>query len=197
MPRFRVLASSHTEDGVKYEKGAVVETERELDVLYKNKFKRLGQGVGAKPKLPRDHDDRLNQAGGKQGDKPLASQPKKVADAIAAGGRGKNKGDRPPIDYEEEDDEVEDDDLEDEDTTKVNKVDEEGEGDDEDEDAPALGENVTEQFPKAGPAEVKVFKKGRTYVVVEEEDEEKILNPEPLTSKAAVEKFIQENKNRE
>jgi len=66
MPRFKVLAASHIEDGVKYFEGDVVESDKELDRGFANKFQRLDGGT----KAPTDRDNRMNTAAGKMGDAP-------------------------------------------------------------------------------------------------------------------------------
>lgn len=56
------------------------------------------------------------------------------------------------------------------------------------------GEDVTDQFPGAAAADLKVFKQGREYHVTDASDPDHALNAEEkLTTKGQVEKFIAEN----
>jgi len=50
MNRFKVLAGNHDEDGTVYSKGQVVETPRDLDKMFVNKFERLGKASKDKKK---------------------------------------------------------------------------------------------------------------------------------------------------
>lgn len=54
----------------------------------------------------------------------------------------------------------------------------------------AFGDEVSDQFPKAGEAGLKVLKKGTKYTVVDADDPAKPLNEEALTSKDKVNEFI-------
>jgi len=53
-----------------------------------------------------------------------------------------------------------------------------------------LGEDVTDKFPKAPEAGLKVYKEGRHYFVADEDDEAKSINAKELTSIEQVNSFI-------
>lgn len=178
MPRFEVLATEHIhkgEDGKEtaFKQGQTVESEKDLDVMFSNKFRRLDEPTRA----PMDRDSRLNESGGKQGDRPehARSTPgNRPADAAAPGSPLKQAG--KDADFEEEDDEAD----------GVNgAMDAAGR---------KFGENVTPIFEDAEEAGLTVFRDpaDKTFTVVRTREPGKALNTEELKTKQAAKKFVRD-----
>lgn len=198
MPRFKVLGGKHADpkSGKVYRKGDVIETDKELDKVFANKFKRLGEVTlspanmdempeEAKPYVDPPNVDvlkakknaiarRAKTASEEEEQMQMARTRKKFREEVKFDRSvGKNVADTEEPE-EDEDEEVE-----------------ETEEEEEQEEAD-FGEDVTDKFPEAAEKSLKVFKEGKKHVVVSEEEPGKALNAEELTSKKAVKDFIEE-----
>lgn len=208
MPEFEVIQAGATVDGVKYTEGDTFTHDKDLDKLFKNKFKRLG----GKTKKPRDHDPRLNESGGKQGDRPEAvrrtpgatqgrpdpnrtarSTPQDLDFEVA----NDEEGDEEVVRVEEEEEEAAAKpkgrkaaapEEEEEPKPKGKKAEQEAES--------QFGEDQTDYINGAEEAGLKVFKdpETRKYTVVKASKPGKAIHTEELTTKQQVIKLVRENK---
>lgn len=196
MPKFEVIgAPHHHDDGKTYKDGQTVESDKDLDVLFINKFRR----VDGLTKKPRDLDESPDTSGSKVMDPPAhkkqdmekaktAGDPKKVEKATA------KVNSEPDFDPESESDpkfpisseeprtgaepESEEDKESDEEESETES--EEGDGEDE----PGLGVDVTSQFPDARKVDMLVFRKGGKFHIADKDEPNKATK-KGLTKDAA------------
>lgn len=178
-------------------KGDRIKTTEELDTKFQNKFRR----VGGKTKSPDTLDvspearavvdrpnidvlktkrNRLMAKAQTGADKQVSQQSEKLHKKFRQEVEfDRSQGDAVPNKEVEEDEDL---DLE-EDESDVSA---ETEAEEEDQD---FGDDVTDQFPKAGEKNLKVFKEGKSFTVVSDNAK---VNEEDLTSKKKVNEFIDE-----
>ncbi len=198
---FELLASTFTDnDGTLYEfeagKRCVIESDKPLDKLFMNKFRRLG----GKNLRPRDLRDDLDDGGTtRTTDRPKHMREDEEGERKTARKKGRNSKF-----YDEDEEELKTDAEEgDEEETEEEEGAEEGdEGEEEGDDAAAkkskFGKEVTSQFDAAANANLLVFKKKDKFTVVDADEPEKaVKGGSDLADKAKVEKFLGKQAHRQ
>jgi len=200
MPKFKVLDSIHYDDeGKQYKKGAIVEDDRDLDVLFANKFER----IEAQTLKPRDRDDSPDTSG-RVMDPPLHKRMKVEA--------AKATGDEKKVTKASEEPDFGDDDTADpalpitgaerprdkaaaaEARGETDEEEDETEsetpaGEEEEESEEGLGVDVSSQFADAKKADLLVFRNGAKYFVADKDEPSKSLKKEPM-KKSEVAKYL-------
>lgn len=197
MAKFRLIGAQYIDkDGKVYNRGAVVESDLELDKLFANGWER----VSAMTKKPNDLDESPDTSG------KVMDPPEHKKQAIAAA--------RAPAEKEAEDKTqkvASEPDFDPESKSKPAfpissespRKDEHGdvvddEPDDEDEEAESgeeseedgLGVDVTSQFADAKKADLLVFKNGGKYHVADKDDPTKPVRKTPFANKGDVGKYL-------
>lgn len=186
--QFEIVAGIHrdrtTGTMIEYEAGEVIESDKPLDQMYANKFKRLT----GKTKRPKDLDETLDQSG------HVMDAPKTLAQKRKEKAKTKriqtNPSDSRFADDDEEE-EVEEEETEDEEEGEVEEEDEEEEVSTADVSKPKPhGKEVTDKFPDLAKADLLVFKdKKKGFTVVDKDSPETILAPHLKTEKAVANFF--------
>lgn len=162
MMRFKVLGGkADIGDGKIYSKGEIVESDKELDNLFKNKFQR----IGGKTQKGMDHSDSPDQSG-----KVMDDQEHKRRANVK---KAKLESSKKAVD----DNELDEDDLDDEDEVEESEA-EKAQDD--------FGADVTDQFLKAADKGLSVFKSEKGYVVVKDNK----ACCDPIKEKKKVDSFI-------
>lgn len=197
---FEVLHGVHDEDGVHYEAGEVVESEKDLDRMFAEKFKRRG-GLNRRP---RDLDASVNEHGNRITDVPLharkqkAQKPLKKTAAKATDSEAEFYDDEDVEETEKkktlkaagpQDDILEGEDIEDDEESGDVGIEEEDEDNAEETE---LGKDVSAKFEDARKADLKVFKGDKGYHVVDADEPETPLHRTPLATKGAVDSFVED-----
>lgn len=168
-------AGKHSEGGEKFH-GDIIETDKPLDKMFANKFRKLGEPEEPKP---------VKKVGKT---KPVAKSPLPAPfpAAIDEGGRGKvepaKRGSKVK-DQIDEDNDNDDEDVETEATAGLK-----------DDAVSGFGEDITLTFDEVGESKVKVFRddSSKLFTIVSSEEPEVPLNKEEIKTRQAVKKFLKE-----
>lgn len=182
--QFEVLAGIHVEgtgeEKVVYEAGEIVDSDKPLDTMFRNKFRRLDGST----KRPRDLDERLDESG-RVMDRPLHKKRRPV-EGPERTVRHRNKASKLDFATDEEEERENQELL---DTDESDTADHEGE----DEENP-LGEDTTAEFEDAVKSDLKVFKRsgknGKYTVVDADEPTRPLPKGSDLKDAKAVNKFL-------
>lgn len=174
--RFEVLHSPHHDlvQGISWEPGEVIESDKELALAFPCKFKELG----VTKDVTKKGADREKGVVGIENDSNTAKKHKKGT------GEDSDEKEQKPIGIEEEEEEEEDD--------GDGEVDDGTEDDGTEKAKSKLGKDVSGDFESAVKADLKVFKKKgkKGFVVADADEPDKALSKKPLADKKAVEKFV-------
>lgn len=161
MGRFRVKESKHSEGDRTYAKGEVVETERDLVALFGNtKFEELGDEeppeVKAKRKRMEERRKKEEEAAAEDDATPSGA----TDDPIRVEGkqRPREAGTGRVLDKDNVHDNV-----------------------DPEEAVSKLGDDVSDEYPKAKEADLLVLQRGKNFYVADKDDPDRALNEEPLS----------------
>jgi hypothetical protein len=200
MPKYRLLQGLHiglgkhpTKKGQMVQqtfnardpKSNVIETDEELDKMFANKFKR----IDGPTEPPEDYDPTFDKDD--VTDNPLKAAKDAKDRKVKASAIPRSKEPSKELEDVDPDDTEEDTNEEGEGDEGDQGDEDEGEGGDEgDEKEGAFGQEVTEEFPVAEEAKLRVFKNDDGYTVTSEDDEETCLHEEELKSPAKVKEFV-------
>lgn len=191
MPKFQLLSGRFSHEGVDYRandpKKNTIETDLELDVLFANKFRRLG----GRPRVQRDHTDEPDQSGVVM-DKPLAEQVEIEEEMGDVSGPERKKPARPSEANTDQGARKRG-----KGGTKQGEESMDGEGDEPAEtmgDEEAETEDVTEQFPKATDGGFKVSKSEKGYAVAGPDGSP--MRKKPFGTKKEVNEFLKKHSSK-
>jgi hypothetical protein len=219
---FEVMHGVHDEGGVLYEAGEAVTSDKDLDRMFPEKFKRKA----GQTRRPRDLDELPDESGPRVMDRPLHTRYGKKKSQEKVRTPAKKLASPSNADFDEEDVEEyekkktrkknewnheianppdeDEEDTEDEDKETMeglNEDEEDGEESPEDgEESPEDGEEVENEygkdvsgkFPDAVRSDLKVFKGDRGYNVFDSDDVSKPLHETPFATKDSIGTFIED-----
>lgn len=174
MKTFELVAGKHYED-IKNAAGVVIETkvhkapkrirsDMDLEKMFPEKFRLLSE-------------------------KPTVKEPE-IAEILKPGAAAESKAESSPAAKKPTKSAKKSEEPEEPAETKATEGDKSEVSDEQDDtSASPLGEDVTEDFPTAAAADMRVFKKGTEYFVTESDEPDVAKNPEPL-KRQGVAKFI-------